>query len=302
MKKRHWIIVGVSVLACMTCCVSGGVLTLIALSQFKEEQSRSLAREACSLCMRPMTVGVAPKAEMSQQALISTLQSRAQRLREIADESDFKDELKRVSGSMAAHFERLSHEVSKVPSAGEANVKGAIWFLGLLAVEDPREKDRYVLNSLSKGASDLSTWGMELSLVHAGILQGRRDLASVYARHSGRRSDAPTISLAFRESGGLFSRASVAEDTVFVRNDSGQSLSDCVLIVNIRGRSESVEHAFYIVRWLPNEVRVATLSSGPFRETASGVQSVTATLLCEQLTSPEVQIQRQASGWENSGF
>lgn len=113
----------------------------------------------------------------------------------------------------------------------------------------------------------------KMNAIHLRIVACRLRVAEFAERSAPPEVKGGTVTAQFTQSGGL---SPVTSDTLFLKNVSGTSLTQVVVVLELTGASgETFSNCFYTESWKPDQTLLAVCrSERPGRETVGGVKRV----------------------------
>lgn len=144
----------------------------------------------------------------------------------------------------------------------------------------------FMLGLLGVGSelSKISEFSDRVSSIHSRIVACRLRVAEVAVKNAQPESEADTVTAAFTEARGF---NSVANDTLALRNVSGQRLNNVMAVTELTDKSgERFGNLFYAEHWEQNQVLLAICrSERPGRETVHDVVRVRFRVVSDERTS-----------------
>jgi hypothetical protein len=235
--------------------------------------------ELARIVARPLVPEGTTEPVVSESEMYAALSSR------IADAKRLgqgRSELASVAREYGDTLGSLKSVLAEAPSAQPLVRAGIETWRGSLDNND----GGFLLGLLGVGSelSKFSEFADKVSTVHSRIVACRLRVAEIAAKQAQPESSADTVSAAFSEARGF---GTVANDTLAMRNVSGQRLTNVMVVTELTGRSgERFSNLFFAESWEPNQVLHAICrSDSPGRETVQNVTQVRFRVIADQRTS-----------------
>lgn len=235
--------------------------------------------EVARVVARPLVPVGTSESVVSEPEMYAALSSR---LAEAARLGQGSGELATVAREYGEALNSLKAILAETPSAQPLVRAGLETWKGTVDKND----GGFWLGILGVGSelSKIREFSARVSTIHSRIVACRLRVAEIAVKHAQPESAADTATATFYESGGL---SSVANDTLEIRNVSGQRLTNVMVVTELTGRSgERFSNLFFADAWEPNQVLIAiSKSESPGRETVHNVTQVRFRIMADQRTS-----------------
>lgn len=279
--RVRWFAIGFA--SAVTCGLA--VLVVAAVGWSLEE--KAAVSEFAKMVACPLVEEGTTEPTVSDAELLASIDSRASTLKDLAERNE---ELAPVATECVNILRALQNVASDKPSLKPLFQAGVDTWRGSLENDD-RGFWLGILGGISE-AGKIMEYHDKLGDLHSRVVACRLRVAEAAVKQAAAEAGGNTVTAGFAERTGF---NGVENDTLSLRNVSGQKLTNVMVVTELVGESgERFSNLYYAEVWEPEKVMLALCRSAyPGRETVRDVMRVRFHVLADQLTSRVGEIQNR---------